>query len=51
MDDTPGEEHLAFMQWAVSNGVKINGIVPARFPGRRLGMVATRTIEVSYLAS
>ncbi|PYH41609.1 ribosomal N-lysine methyltransferase [Aspergillus saccharolyticus JOP 1030-1] len=45
VDDTPGEEHAAFKQWAKSQGVEINGISPARFPGRRLGMKATRRIE------
>ncbi|RAL04794.1 ribosomal N-lysine methyltransferase [Aspergillus ibericus CBS 121593] len=45
MEDTPGEEHLAFMQWAEGAGIKIKGITPARFPGRRLGMKATRTIK------
>ncbi|OJJ97149.1 hypothetical protein ASPACDRAFT_80639 [Aspergillus aculeatus ATCC 16872] len=44
-DESPGEEHVAFMQWAKSQGVTINGITPARFPGRRLGMKATRMIE------
>ncbi|PYH85959.1 ribosomal N-lysine methyltransferase [Aspergillus uvarum CBS 121591] len=44
-DESPGQEHVAFMQWAKSQGVTINGITPARFPGRRLGMKATRTIE------
>ncbi|KAH8429528.1 SET domain-containing protein [Aspergillus melleus] len=43
--DSPGDEHLVFTQWAASNGVQINGIAPARFPGRRLGMVATRTLQ------
>ncbi len=47
MDNSPGEEHTAFTQWAVSHGIKIKGIAPARFPGRRLGMIATRDIEVS----
>ncbi|PWY90273.1 ribosomal N-lysine methyltransferase [Aspergillus sclerotioniger CBS 115572] len=45
MEDSPGAEHLAFMQWAESAGIKIKGITPARFPGRRLGMKATRTIK------
>ncbi|PYI21046.1 ribosomal N-lysine methyltransferase [Aspergillus violaceofuscus CBS 115571] len=44
-DESPGQEHAVFMQWAKSQGVTINGITPARFPGRRLGMKATRTIE------
>ncbi|PYH96201.1 ribosomal N-lysine methyltransferase [Aspergillus ellipticus CBS 707.79] len=47
MDDSPGEEHLAFMQWAESAGIKIKGVTPARFPGRRLGMKATRTIKAN----
>lgn len=46
-DDWPGEEHLCFTQWAGSQGVEINGVAPAKFLGRRLGMVATRPIEVS----
>ncbi|KAL4931982.1 uncharacterized protein BDV17DRAFT_301531 [Aspergillus undulatus] len=41
----PGPEHTAFTQWVVSHGVEIKGVAPARFPGRRLGMVATRVIE------
>jgi hypothetical protein len=45
-DDSPGEKHISFMHWAISQGIQINGVAPARFPGRRLGMVATRTIEV-----
>ncbi|KAL3478675.1 hypothetical protein BJX99DRAFT_103271 [Aspergillus californicus] len=45
MDDSPGEEHTKFTRWAVSHGIKIKGIAPARFPGRRLGMIATRAIE------
>lgn len=49
MDDSPGEEHTTFTRWAVSHGIKIKGIAPARFPGRRLGMVATRAIEVCFL--
>ncbi|GES60059.1 ribosomal N-lysine methyltransferase [Aspergillus terreus] len=45
MASSPGPEHEAFTQWALSHGVQINGIAPARFPGRGTGMVATRTIE------
>lgn len=45
-DDLPNE-HLECMQWAISHGAEVRGVVPARFPGRGLGMVATRTIEVS----
>ncbi|KAL4949197.1 hypothetical protein BDW69DRAFT_198297 [Aspergillus filifer] len=39
------QEHIAFTQWAVKNGIKINGVAPAHFPGRRLGMVATRVVD------
>ncbi|KAG2416683.1 hypothetical protein HFD88_007899 [Aspergillus terreus] len=45
MASSPGPEHETFTQWALSNGVQINGIAPARFPGRGTGMIATRTIE------
>ncbi|RAQ52614.1 ribosomal N-lysine methyltransferase [Aspergillus flavus] len=45
MDESPGKEHVAFTNWAISKGIEINGIAPARFPGRRLGMIATKTIE------
>lgn len=42
----PGEEHEAFTQWAVSNGIETNAVTPARLQGRGLGMVATRDIHV-----
>ncbi|KAL5355822.1 hypothetical protein BJX96DRAFT_161998 [Aspergillus floccosus] len=45
MTTSPGPEHEAFTRWALSKGVQINGIAPARFPGRGTGMIATRTIE------
>ncbi|RAH75529.1 uncharacterized protein BO66DRAFT_310466 [Aspergillus aculeatinus CBS 121060] len=41
----PGEQHEAFTEWALSQGIAINGVSPARFPGRGLGMIATRHIE------
>ncbi|CAL5866511.1 uncharacterized protein PFLUO_LOCUS720 [Penicillium psychrofluorescens] len=41
----PGEEHAAFTDWALSHGVVANGVTPARFPGRGLGMIATRGIK------
>ncbi|KAL4997624.1 hypothetical protein BDV10DRAFT_89305 [Aspergillus recurvatus] len=41
----PGEEHELFTQWAISQGVIINGVGPARFPGRGLGMIAMRSIQ------
>ncbi|PYH65303.1 uncharacterized protein BO88DRAFT_407932 [Aspergillus vadensis CBS 113365] len=41
----PGEKHELFTEWAKSQGIVINGVSPARFPGRGLGMIATRKIE------
>jgi hypothetical protein len=49
MTESPGEEHLLFTQWALSQGVKINGVAPAKYPGRGLGMIATKVIEVRPL--
>ncbi|KAL4797910.1 ribosomal N-lysine methyltransferase [Aspergillus venezuelensis] len=45
MTDSVGLEHIAFTQWAVKNGIRVNGVAPAYFPGRRLGMVATRDVD------
>jgi hypothetical protein len=42
-------KHHNFVQWALSNGIQINGVAPFRFPGRGMGIIATRTIEVSYI--
>ncbi|GIC86574.1 uncharacterized protein Aud_002948 [Aspergillus udagawae] len=41
----PGEIHDRFTEWAISQGVIVNGVAPARFPGRGLGMISTRAIE------
>ena len=49
-DDLPNE-HIECMQWAISHGAEVRGVTPARFPGRGLGMVATRTIKVSTIMS
>jgi hypothetical protein len=43
----PGENHTEFVSWAQSNGVEINGIAPARFSGRGMGIVAAKDIKVS----
>ncbi|EED17214.1 conserved hypothetical protein [Talaromyces stipitatus ATCC 10500] len=40
-----GEEHVAFIRWCESQGIKIHGVSPAGIPGRRLGMIATRRIS------
>ncbi|KAB8236807.1 uncharacterized protein BDW43DRAFT_225415 [Aspergillus alliaceus] len=41
----PGEEHESFTEWAISQGIIANGVGPARFGGRGLGMIAKRNIE------
>jgi hypothetical protein len=43
----PGEQHTKFIEWAESNGVDIDGITPARFSGRGMGIVAAKDIKVS----
>lgn len=42
----PGKQHESFTEWAISQGIIPNGAAPARFPGRGLGMIATRNIKV-----
>ncbi|KAK7513322.1 uncharacterized protein IWZ02DRAFT_78687 [Phyllosticta citriasiana] len=42
---SPGPEHDAFIAWAEARGVTINGVAPARLPGRGLGVVATREVK------
>ena len=44
---SPGEEHIRFLGWAEKNGVEINGITPAEFFGRGMGIVATKDLKVS----
>ncbi|KAJ5726381.1 uncharacterized protein N7483_007738 [Penicillium malachiteum] len=41
----PGENHDAFTNWALAQGIIANGVTPARFPGRGLGMMAIRKIK------
>lgn len=43
---TAGPEHLLFMQWAQKRGVYVNGVIPARFDGHRIGLAAARNIQV-----
>ncbi|THC99943.1 hypothetical protein EYZ11_000522 [Aspergillus tanneri] len=55
MDGALGEEHLNFMQWAVSNGVKINAVmltidsIPPRFVDRFLGGSSIHGILAAFL--
>ncbi|KAJ4384137.1 hypothetical protein N0V86_000982 [Didymella sp. IMI 355093] len=41
----PGEEHSKFVKWAEDNGVTINGIAPAKFVDRGMGIVAARDLQ------
>ena len=47
----PGEEHNNFVEWAQSSGVEINGIAPAQFKDRGMGIVAATDIKVSMRTS
>lgn len=40
------EIHEEFTEWAVKNGVKINGVAAHKFEGRGLGVIATKRHEV-----
>ncbi|KAF2034547.1 SET domain-containing protein [Setomelanomma holmii] len=42
----PGEQHTNFMQWATKHGVEINGIAPAKFVDRGMGIVAAKDIKL-----
>ena len=44
------EPNEQLLQWAEAKGVKLDGIAPQRLPGRGMGIVATRSIQVSYFA-
>ncbi|KAF2648297.1 SET domain-containing protein [Lophiostoma macrostomum CBS 122681] len=41
----PGQEHARFVSWAEKNGVTIDGVAPARFVGRGIGIVAARDLK------
>ncbi|KAF1958636.1 SET domain-containing protein [Byssothecium circinans] len=41
----PGEEHTQFVDWAQANGVTINGIAPAKFVNRGMGIVAAKDLK------
>ena len=45
----PGPEHEQLTRWAMSQGVRINGVGPGKISGSGLGIVAQRRIEVSGL--
>jgi hypothetical protein len=39
---------VQFVAWAEENGVKIDGIAPAKFEDRGMGLVAAKDIKVSF---
>ncbi|PVI06502.1 SET domain-containing protein [Periconia macrospinosa] len=41
----PGEKHSLFIEWAESQGVKINGVAPAQFVDRGMGIVAAKDLK------
>ncbi|KAF2021586.1 SET domain-containing protein [Aaosphaeria arxii CBS 175.79] len=41
----PGDEHDRFVAWASDHGVEVDGIAPAKFVGRGMGIVAARDIK------
>jgi hypothetical protein len=43
------EIHEEFTEWAVTRGVKINGIKAHRFDGRGLGIIAKKDFKVCKL--
>lgn len=43
----PGEQHTKFVAWAEEHSVDIDGIAPARFVDRGMGIVAAKDIKVS----
>ncbi|EEQ90825.1 SET domain-containing protein [Blastomyces dermatitidis ER-3] len=40
-----GPEHEKFTEWAISQGIQINGVAPTRFPGQGVGIAAQRKIH------
>ena len=42
----PGPQHEHFIEWAEGKGIQINGVKPAKIPGRGLGIIAMRSINV-----
>jgi hypothetical protein len=42
-------KHAEFRTWAEKQGVQIDGVAPAKIPGKGIGMVATKKLEVHLL--
>lgn len=47
MMSPPGVHHEKFTAWAKQQGIRVNGVGPARISGHGLGIVAQRRIEVT----
>ncbi len=45
------EKHEQFRDWALEQGVKLNGVAAHRFPGRGLGIIATEKAKVDHVSS
>jgi hypothetical protein len=43
--------HEEFTNWAIAQGVEINGIAAHKFPGRGLGIIAEKDFKASQLLS
>ncbi|KAF2488857.1 SET domain-containing protein [Lophium mytilinum] len=41
----PGEIHDTFVKWASSQGILMDGVAPARFVGRGMGIIAARDLK------
>jgi hypothetical protein len=39
-------EHEEFIQWVTDRKGRINGVAPGKLPGKGIGLVATRKIQV-----
>lgn len=42
---SPGEQHQFFIKWANKQGIEMNGVAPAKFVGRGIGIIAARDLE------
>lgn len=40
------DRHSKFYHWMKQQGVRINGVIPVKIPGRGMGIVAQQRIEV-----
>lgn len=45
----PSDHHTRFVGWAKEQGILVDGVWPAEIAGRGIGIVARRSLKVSYL--